>query len=62
MAKWTGQYQYTIDQILNELIERCRELRLRVRGSEARVFRECQLMLAVQTMNFLHHGLHKVAL
>ncbi len=34
VAEWTGQYQYTIDQVLSEMIERCQELRLRLRQSE----------------------------
>ena len=30
VAEWTGHFQYTIDQVLEEMIERCRELNLRV--------------------------------
>ena len=61
MAEWTGQYQYTIDQILSEMIERCRELDLRLDRSESRTRRAAETMLTVQTMNVLHHGHHKVA-
>ena len=30
MAHWTGEYQYTINQVLEEMIDRCRELDLRL--------------------------------
>lgn len=62
VAKWTGEYQYTIDQVLTEMIERCRELKLRVAGDEAEAKRDVMILLTVQTMNFLHEGHHRVAL
>jgi hypothetical protein len=62
VAKWTGEYQYTIDQVLTEMIERCRELNLRVAGDEAETKRDVMILLTVQTMNFLHEGYHRVAL
>ena len=34
VAKWTGEYQLTLDAVLDEMIERCRELKLRAVGSE----------------------------
>ena len=62
IGEWTGQYQYTIDQVLNEMIDRCRELRLRLRRSERHSRRDLLVMLTVQTMNYLHGGNHRVAL
>jgi hypothetical protein len=62
VAEWTGQYQYTIDQVLSEMIERCRALRLRLDRPEQTAKRDAQLMLTVQTMNFLHRGRNKIAL
>lgn len=62
VSKWTGEYQYTIDQVLSEMIERCRELRLRLCTSEADTKRDVMILLTVQTMNFLHEGHHRVAL
>ncbi|MBC8353288.1 MAG: putative zinc-binding metallopeptidase [Planctomycetes bacterium] len=62
IGEWTGQYQYTIDQVLNEMIDRCRELRLRLRRSERHTRRDLLVMLTVQTMNYLHGGNHRVAL
>lgn len=62
VARWTGQYQYTIDQVLHEMIDRCRELDLRLDRHEARVRHEALVMLTVQIMNYLHGGHHRVAL
>ena len=62
IGQWTGQYQYTIDQVLNEMIDRCRELRLRLRRSERHSRRDLLVMLTVQAMNYLHGGNHRVVL
>jgi hypothetical protein len=62
VAHWTGEYQYTIDQVLGEMIESCRVLRLRVDRSEDAIRRDMLVMLTVQTMNYLHAGHHRVAL
>jgi hypothetical protein len=62
VSKWTGEYQYTIDQVLSEMIERCRELRLRLSSTESEAKRDVMILLTVQTMNFLHEGHHRVAL
>lgn len=62
VAEWTGQYQYTIDQVLSEMIERCRDLNLRLNRSERWTKRDALVMLTVQTMNYLHAGHHRVAL
>jgi hypothetical protein len=62
VAEWTGQYKYTIDQVLREMIARCSELGLRVHRPERIAKRDAQVMLTVQTMNYLHSGHHKIAL
>ncbi len=62
VAEWTGQYKYTIDQVLREMIERCRALKLRVHRPERIARRDAQVMLTVQTMNYLNRGHHKIAL
>ncbi len=62
VAKWTGEYQYTIDQVLSEMTERCRELNLRLAADESDTKRDLMILLTVQTMNFLHEGHHRVAL
>lgn len=62
VSQWTGEYQYTIDQVLVEMIERCRELKLRLRRSERDTKRDALVMLTVQTMHYLHGGHHRLAL
>ena len=62
VSRWTGEYQYTIDQILKEMIDRCRELRLRVATSEEDAQRDALIVLTIQIMNYLHGGYHRVAL
>lgn len=62
VAGWTGEYQYTIDQVLEDMIERCRELRLRLTGPEEQIKLDFTILLTVQTMNYLHSGRHRVAL
>jgi hypothetical protein len=62
VANWTGIYQYTIDQVLEDIIERCRELKLRVAVPEDQARQELAVLLTVQTMNYLHSGRHRLAL
>lgn len=62
VAGWTGEYQYTIDRVLEEMIDRCRELKLRLAGPEEAAKLEFTILLTVQTMNYLHSGRHRVAL
>jgi hypothetical protein len=62
VASFTDSYQYTIDQLLERIIERCRELNLRLVDSEESTKTDFLVFLTVQTMNYLHSGRHRVAL
>ncbi|MCA9269906.1 MAG: putative zinc-binding metallopeptidase [Planctomycetales bacterium] len=62
VALWTGEYQYTIDQVLSEMIQRSRELKLRLHRSTDDTERDLLVLLTMQTMNYLHGGHHRVAL
>jgi hypothetical protein len=62
VASFTDTYQYTIDQLLENIIERCRELNLRLTESDDVTRTEFMVFLTVQTMNYLHSGRHRVAL
>src|SRR5688572_5587452 len=62
VARWTGSYQYTIDQVLGDMIRRCRELRLRLSRPPDETRLEFLVLLTVQTMNYLASGRHRVAL
>ena len=61
VARWTGEYSYTIDQVVQEMIERCRELKLRLGSSPEETKRDAMILVAVRTTNFLHEGRHRVA-
>jgi putative zinc-binding metallo-peptidase len=62
VAGFTDSYQYTIDQLLEKIVERCRELNLRLTESEEESKVDFIVFLTVQTMNYLHSGRHRVAL
>jgi hypothetical protein len=62
VASFTDSYQYTIDQVLETIIERCRALNLRLTESEESTRVDFMVFLTVQTMNYLHSGRHRVAL
>ena len=62
ISEWTGEYQYTIDQVLESMLKRSNELNLRLRKDEASAKSDFLVMLTVQTMNYLHSGRHRVAL
>jgi hypothetical protein len=62
VSEWTGIYQYTIDQVIEDMIERSRELKLRLARPEDETRQQFTILLTVQTMNYLHSGGHRVAL
>ena len=62
VASFTDSYQYTIDQLIEKIIERCRELNLRLMDTEESTTTDFMVFLTVQTMNYLHSGRHRVAL
>ena len=62
VSSWTGIYQYTVDRVLEDMIERCRELKLRLAVPEEQARHEFTVLLTVQTMNYLHSGRHRVAM
>ena len=60
VARWTHEYQYTINEVLDDIISRCRELNLRLRSSEEQAKIDFTIFLSVQLMNYLHSGRHRV--
>jgi len=62
VAAWAGSYQYTIDQVIMNMIRRADELDLHLMYPEEQTRLDFMLMLTVQTMNYLHSGRHRVAL
>jgi len=62
VAEWTGAYQYTIDKVIEDMISRSQELRLRLKYPEDRTQLDFTMLVTVQTMNYLHSGRHRMAL
>ena len=62
VAGWTGEYQYTIDQVVEAMMKRANELNLRLATPEDSAREDFLVLLTVQTMNYLHSGRHRVAL
>lgn len=62
VAEGTGAHHYVIDQMLSHMINRCRELNLRVDPSQDRTWQKILVSLTVQTMNGIHSGYHRIAL
>jgi len=62
LADWSGVHPYTIDQVLQDLIDRCRELKLRLAVPASKAKTEAILLLTVHTMGLLHRRRHEIPL
>jgi hypothetical protein len=62
VSRWTGEYQFTLDQVLSEMIGRCRELRLRAAGPERKLRTDFALLLTVKAMQTLYRRRNWIAL
>lgn len=54
VSRWTGEYQFTLDMVLSDMIARCRELDLRAIGHEARMRTDFAVILTVNTIHSLY--------
>jgi hypothetical protein len=61
VAEGTGVHQYTVDHVLKNMIERSKDLKLRVSASKRQARRQFLVALTVQVMNLLHSGYHRIA-
>jgi hypothetical protein len=62
VARWTGESEFTIDQLLQDMIARSRLLRLRVPGGEGQVLLDFAGMLAVRSVHFLYRRRESIPL
>jgi hypothetical protein len=53
VANWTGEYQLTLDAVLDGMIARCRELNLRAVGPEQKLVIDFTVLLTAKTMHAL---------
>jgi len=51
VAQWTGQYPFVVEEVLQGMIDRARELRLRVCYSERQTVQDAAVVLTVHTMH-----------
>lgn len=56
VSNWTGEYQFTLEQVLKDMIGRSHELKLRAPGPERRLKVEFAILLTVKTMDFHYNG------
>jgi hypothetical protein len=54
VSRWTGESDFTIDQLLHDMIGRSRDLKLRVGSREGDVLMDFAGMLAVRSVHFLY--------
>jgi hypothetical protein len=62
VKRWTGERLYVIDQVLADMVARCRELGLRLKGSEDEARLEFTTLVTARTMTHLQLGRHQVPL
>jgi hypothetical protein len=62
VARCTGAYQYAIDQVLEDIVRRCRVLKLRLTAAEEETMLDFAILLAVRTTSALHNRRTRVAL
>ena len=54
ISEWTGEYRLTLDSILDDMIVRCRELKLRAVGPKRQLLAEFTVLLTAQTVHELY--------
>jgi len=54
VSKWTGEYQLTLDAIIDRMAGRCRELKLRAPGAERQLFTDFAVLLTARTSHLLY--------
>lgn len=62
VARWTGEVPYTVDQVIGDMIERCKALELRLATSAAQSVDEASVLVAVHTTRYMHRLPHRIAL
>ena len=55
VSEWTGEYEFTLQQVLQDMIGRSRELKLRAARPERTLKMEFAILLTVKTLDF-HYG------
>jgi hypothetical protein len=59
VSKWTGEFQLTLDAVFDDMIDRCRELKLRAVGSERQLRMDFTVLLTARTVHSLYSSLRR---
>jgi hypothetical protein len=59
VSKWTGEYELTLDAVFDDMIARCRELKLRAVGSERQLKLDFIVLLTAKTIHSLYSPLRR---
>jgi hypothetical protein len=59
VARWTGEYQLTIDGLLDDMMTRCRELKLRAVGPERQLIMDFTILVTAKTVHALFGPLRR---
>ena len=62
VAEGTGVHHYAVDQLIKQMADRSKELKLRVAIAEQTAKQKIIVMLTVQTMSVIQSGYHRIAL
>jgi hypothetical protein len=62
VSRWTGESEFTVDQLLRDMIGRSRTLKLRVPGPDKKVLLDFAGMLAVRSVHFLYRRRESIPL
>ena len=54
VSRWTGEHQLTLDSLLNDMIVRCRELKLRAAGDEDQLRMDFTVLFTAKTVLSLY--------
>jgi hypothetical protein len=54
VSQWTGEYELTLNAVFDDMIARCRELKLRARGSERQLMMDFAVLLTAKTVHSLY--------
>ncbi|MGA2126717.1 MAG: putative zinc-binding metallopeptidase [Xanthobacteraceae bacterium] len=54
VSRWTGEYQLTLDAVIDDMIVRCRELGLRAVGPERQLRMDFTVLLTAKTVHSLY--------
>lgn len=61
VAEWTGQYQYTIDQVIEDMIDRCQALNLKLVTPIPNATMAVAVVVTRQALHSVQSGRHRVA-